>query len=101
MQSQIIYYSLQLKILKMEMKCDNISEKKYEEQSGIIKSKISSYIREIKLTTRSVENTYLSKTKEQLFDLFEMITSDLQDLKNHIENLKSMYNYLMYKSFKC
>ena len=68
---------------------NTISEVDSEKYSGRIRSKISSYISEISQITRNIENLYIVKTKEQLFDLFEMITSDLQDLKNHFENLKS------------
>jgi len=68
-----------------------ISRRKFLEQFGLKKCKISSYIAEIKQIRRSIENIYLDKTKEQLFDLFEMITSDMTDLHNHIEALKSTY----------
>jgi len=87
-----VFQALLLKKLKIDEEEFVITKSEYAEQTNLIKSKIKGYIAEINGLQRTIENLYIVKTKEQLYDLFEMITSDLKDLKNHVDNLKSKYN---------
>lgn len=97
MQATILYETLKKYKQKVLYNKQIISESEFEESCGLINSRISNSFYEISYLNRAIENLYFLKTKEQLFDLFEMISSDLKDVTNQIENLKSKNKGFTYR----
>ena len=89
-QGHMIYYVIKLKKYKVILKSEKLTDDEYNEKCGLAKSQIAKYIMEINQLNTQVDKLHFNVTKEQLFDLFEMITSDLKDLNNSIENMKNL-----------
>ncbi len=85
----MIYHSLNLKELKIKYDSEILTLYEYENLRIVDQRKIINYICDIKQINRKIDSFYMIITKEQLVDLFEMIISDLKEVRNRIEDLKS------------
>lgn len=88
LQSSIIFNFFTIVNMK-KTKGEEMNNKSYDIQSKYLRRCIINLIWEIKENNKYIKSCDFIPTKEQLFDISEKLDSDIKDIKNEFESLRS------------